>query len=113
MSLPIYIFSDTAVKVKPSTTTTLILEKAMNKEPLTRKEKDQIANILYGTFGSQGPIYKLHGWAWNMSSSLKRILVSRKYEPGTFYTYYAPDKTSLRKALGNDISEMIEAPERN
>ena len=106
-----YKFSKTAQSEKPDTAITRLLEGAMEGKSLNRLEKDTIASTLYGLFGSHGSTYKLMGWAWNMSSCLKRILVSFKYEPGTFNTYYAPDKTSLRGALrqgGTPISEMVE-----
>ena len=101
----------TAKETKPDTDTTRLLEKAQDGKALTREEKDKIANILYGTFGAQSSTYKLRGWAWPMHETLKRILVSFDYEPGIFHTYYAPDKTSLRKALSGSgsIHEMIEA----
>ena len=107
----IYKFSETAKSDKPNTTTTALLEKAMKTKRLTREEKNKIAEILYGAFSPHNTIYKLGGWAWNMRDYLKRILVSYKYEPGTFHTYYAPDKTSLRKVL-TSVSEMIEAPKK-
>ncbi len=90
-----------------------LLEKAFGDDPLTREEKDQIANILYGTFGSQSSDYKLSGWCWPMSRArqMRRILVSFRYERGTFRTYYAPDKTSLRAVL-SDVAEMVYAPRR-
>lgn len=102
-------FSKCAQEVKPVTSITLLLENAQAGRHLTREEKDKIADVLYGTFGSNGSTYKLGGWAWSMASSLKRILVSFIYEPQNFKVYYAPDKTSLRKALGFSIREMIEA----
>lgn len=102
-----YKFSKTARETKPSTVITNLLEKAQEKKPLTREEKNKIADILYGVSGAQSSTYKLLGWAWPMHDTLKRILVSFNYESRTFHTYYAPDKTSLRKILSS-INEMIE-----
>jgi hypothetical protein len=104
-----YKFSKTARDTKPNTEITQLLEKAQDGAKLTREEKDEIAKILYGTFGAQYSTYKLLGWAWNMDPYLKRILVSFTYEPNKFIAYYAPDKTSLRKVL-SPVSELIEAP---
>jgi len=106
--MSIYKFVPQARADKPVTEYTILLEKAQARMKLTREEKDKISNILYGVFGCHGPTYKLAGWAWAMSSSLKRILVSFTHDPGHFSTYYAPDKTSLRKVLSS-VSEMIEA----
>jgi len=109
----IYKFSATAVPVKPDTITTALLEKAMKTKQLTRTEKNKIAETLYNslynsTFSDHIAIYKISGWAWNMKRYLKRVLVSYTYDPNTYHTYYAPDKTSLRKVL-NSVYEMIEA----
>lgn len=92
----------------PKTPITELLDKAFSDTPLTREEKDRIAEILYGTCGSGGASYKLSGWQWFMppARQIKRILVSFNYERGTFRTYYAPDKTSLKKVLSN-VSEMV------
>jgi hypothetical protein len=92
---------------KPETDNTRLLEKVWSKVPLSREEKDRVASILYGTFSSHTSTYKLMGWAWVMSYSLKRILVSFTYDEGVFRTFYAPDKTSLRKVLSS-VAEMIE-----
>jgi hypothetical protein len=107
-----YKFSEMATETKPNTELISLFEKAaIAGNVLTRADKDQIACALYGLFGAQGPIYKLAGWAWPMDSCLPRILVRFNYEPRTFHTYYAPDKTSLRKCLAekSSILEMIYA----
>lgn len=106
-----YKFSNTATDTKPNTETTRLLEKAMSGSVLSRKEKDKVAEALYGLFGAQGPTYELHGWAWPMRIHLARTLVSFSYEPMLFHIYYAPDKTSLRKCLVDKhyILEMIYA----
>ena len=101
-----YVFSSCASKEKPDTEITRLLEKAMRYERLTRQEKDRIAEILYGTFGSHGSAYRLAGWVWYMASYLNRILVRFEHD-SEFYPYYAPDKTSLRRALYGKIAEMI------
>lgn len=103
-----YKFSECAQSVKPDNDITRLLEKAMRKEPLNREEKDRVGNLLYGTFGSQAGTYKLAGWAWNLRSCLRRILVQFRWGV-TFHPYYAPDKTALRKALTLPICEMIYA----
>ena len=95
------------VPPKPDNNRTRLLEKAQDKEPLTREEKDQIANILWGTFGANSSTYRLGGWAWPMSDCLQRILVQHTYDSG-FDVYYAPDKTSLRKVLDH-VREMVYA----
>lgn len=105
--MSIHKFCATAAAEKPVTSDTILLEKAMEGRVLTREEKDRVAEILYGSFGAMSSTYKLAGWAWPMSSSLKRILVSFTYA-NTFHPYYAPDKTSLRKVLSS-VDEMIEA----
>ncbi len=104
-----YKFVNWEVPPKPDTEITGLLEKAQDGEPLTRTEKDRIANVLYGIGGNHSATYKLHGWAWPMQNYFPRILVSFTYEPDKFKTYYAPDKTSLRKALFLPINEMIYA----
>ena len=104
-----YKFSKTATEVKPDTPTTRLLEKAQDGQHLTRTEKDEIARVLYGVFGNHGSTYKLGGWAWPMAGFLKCILVEFTYEFGTYKAYYAPDKTSLRKVLGQ-VSCMVEKP---
>ena len=105
--MSIYKFSSTAVQMKPVTPTTILLENAMSGSQLTREEKDKVAEILYGIMGS-GVVYKLAGWAWNMEECFPRILVKHKCDK-YFTPYYAPDKTSLRKALKQQIDEMIVA----
>lgn len=96
----------------PETENTKLLDKAFGDEPLTREEKDRIAQVLYGIFGANGPSYRLSGWCWPMSQAkqVKRILVSNRHEPDRFRAYYAPDKSSLRKAIKVDSpKEMIYA----
>lgn len=103
-----YKFSDTARREKPDNDRTKLLDKAMSQQKLTRREKDDIAGMLYGILGAMSSTYKLAGWAWPMHQVLPRILVSFTYEKGVFHSYYAPDKTSLRKVL-SDVSEMVYA----
>ena len=109
-----YKFASTATATKPDNNITRLLEKAIRKENLSREEKDKIANLLYGIWGSKGPIYRLAGWAWNMKDCLPRILVLFAWSDG-FHIFYAPDKTSLRKLLTETngvIVEMLYAPRR-
>lgn len=103
-----YKFSSCAREIKPDNELTRLLEKTQAGTVLTRDEKDRVANTLYGLFSSHGSTYKLAGWAWNMSMCLPRILVRFDYD-NYFSPYYAPDKTSLRKALLGPIREMIYA----
>ena len=103
--MEIYKFSKTASEKKPNTEITNLLERAMKKENLCREEKDRIVEVLYGTFGSQSHSYKLGGWKWNMSYCLKEYWVRFKY--GQIQSFYAPDKTSLRKVLKN-IDKIVE-----
>lgn len=99
-------FSTTAREVKPNTEYTCLLESYGERE-LSRQEKNQIAAIT-ACRGS----YKLLGWEWPMWTVLPRFLVSMNYDTGTFHTYYAPDKTSLRLFLRSGVKEIITAPER-
>ena len=109
-----YKFASTATATKPDNDITRLLEKAIRKEKLSREEKDRIANILYGLFSGYGATYRLAGWAWYMADCLPRILVSNTWSPQQFDAYYAPDKTSLRKALRGllPVNEMIYADRR-
>jgi len=106
-----YKFCDTATETKPDTATTRLLEKVLGGSVLSRTEADNVAEILYGIFSPHSNTYRLLGWAWPMACCLPRILVGFGYEPGVFRTYYAPDKTSLRKAITDRhrILEMIYA----
>lgn len=105
-----YRFSPNATANPPEGNHIDLLDKAFTDQPLTREEKDGIADWLYGTFGAHGPTYKLSGWAWPMAQArqLRRVLVSFKDSPDTFHAYFVPDKTSLRRALNrSDIVEML------
>lgn len=82
------------------------LDKAANGEQLNRKEKDLCASLLYGTCSQFDPVYRLLGWAWDFRLVFPRILV-KQYD--RWSEYYAPDKTSLRKALVGRIIEMVVA----
>lgn len=107
-----YKFVTWDVPPKPDNEITRLLEKAQRKELLSRQERDRVAELLYGLFGGHGPIYKLAGWAWDMSTHLPRILVSFRWDGGRFESYYAPDKTALRKALPYPVREMVYASRR-
>lgn len=88
--------------VPPETETTRLFDKAFGDEPLTREEMDAIAERMYGTSGC-GSDYKLAGWCWPLfrAKQISRFLVGWKYNSGRFYTYYAPDRKSLRKAISS------------
>ena len=105
-----FAFNANVNKIPPVNDWTILLDKAFTDEPLSREEKNKIADILWGTFGAQSSCYKSMGWMWDMSEAkqVKRILVSFTYDTGVFRTYYAPDKTSLRSVLSN-VSEMFYA----
>jgi len=103
-----YKFSPTASDKKPDTDITRLLE-AVGTRELTRQEKDRIAYVLYGPGTAGGGTYKLSGWMWPMVNDLPRILVRFDHTPSEFWIYYAPDKTSLRRALRTKILEMIQA----
>lgn len=109
-----YQFAKTAIAFPPETDTTALMNKAFKDAPLTRAEKDTIAERLYGVCGMGESTYRSRGWAWPMSQAkqMRRILVAFRYESGTFRTYYAADKTALRNALSvpSQIDEMIYAP---
>jgi hypothetical protein len=101
-----YKFSTSAREKKPENTITALIEKAMDFQPLSRQEKDKIADICYGVFGSQFAGYKFLGWRWDLKDCLKRFVVH--FKSGDLAFYYAPDKTSLRKVISN-IREIIAA----
>lgn len=102
-----FAFHSNVPKTPPKNEITELLDKAFTDEPLTRQEKDRIAEILYGLFGANSSTYKLAGWAWPMAYArqIRRILVKFRYGP--WVEYYAPDKTSLRRALP-DQSQIVE-----
>ena len=98
----VYKFSERGPKQKPCVP---ILDKLMSDVELTRTEKNQVADKLYGTFSQHSSSFNYHGWRWVCHPHLKRILVRHRWSG--WQEYYAPDKTSLRQALGGDpIMEM-------
>ena len=101
-----YKFSETATTKKPDNDNTRLLEKAMDFKPLSRKEKDRIAEICYGTFGSHFAGLRLMGWEWDLHDCLQKFVVEFTY--GHLQYFHAPDKTSLRKVLSN-IERIIKA----
>lgn len=82
-----------------------VKERLLNGQKLTREEKDWLADKLAVGHGS----IKLQGWSFDFYSLLKRFIV-RYYD--SWYSYYAPDKTSLRRALGSGVKEIYEIPNR-
>lgn len=80
--------------------------KAWKGKKLTRQEKDTIADNLYGIWGQQSATYKLGGFLAPFYNVLNKYIV--KYKHGHLQEYYAPDKTSLRKALSGGIAYIIE-----
>ena len=103
-----YPFNERADKQRPLTDITELLEAYGDRE-LTREEKDKIALILYGVLGANSSSYRIHAWEWPMHEVLPRMLVRFSYSPSEFHIYFAPDKTSLRKALTDPILEIIQA----
>lgn len=102
-------FHSNVSKTPPKNEITELLDKAFTDEPLTRQEKDRIAEIPYGLFGANSSTYKLVGWAWPMAKArqMRRVLVKFRHDPGCWIEYWAPDKTSLRRALP-DHSQIVE-----
>ena len=93
----VYKFSETATDVKPDTEITRFLEKVMQGGAFSRQEKDRLTEILYDTFGCRDTTYKLMGWAWPMREHLQEFIVDSRYYG--LKSYWALDKTSLRKSL--------------
>ena len=100
-----YKFSKCAANQKPDTDTTRFIEKVQTGACLSRNGKDRIAKICYGIFGSGFAGYKLHGWLWNIDKVLNEYIVEFSY--GSFQSYYAPDRTSLRKAISSYAVKRI------
>ena len=92
-------FSNMAQPHKPDTAITKFVEHVQSGAVLSRDEKNKIAGICYGTFGSGFAGYKIAGWQWTLRGVLNEYIVEFKY--GRFQAYFTPDKTSLRKALSN------------
>lgn len=99
-------YEDGRTDVKPDTEITRLLERAASGARLARTEKDRVASVLYGLFGSQSSTYKLGGWAWPMGACLPRFLVKLRHYG--WVERYAPDKTSLRRAV-RGVLEIVEA----
>src|SRR5512143_1175792 len=70
-----------------------------NGETPTRDEKDYIADKLYGLFSNNRSSYKFMGYCAPFYEVLPRILVKIRHIG--WEEFHAPDKTSLRKALGS------------
>ena len=78
--------------------------KVLNKERLTREEKNALFNRLATCSYSKVGI-ALGGWMFNFSEVLKTYYV--KFTYGHIQEYYAPDKTSIRMNLSN-IRRIVE-----
>lgn len=85
-----------------------LYRKSKSGAKLTREEKDTIAECLYGVFGAQGSTYRAGGFAAPFHDHLPRFIVQDRYKSGAWRTYYAPDVTSLRRAL-RTREEIIQA----
>lgn len=99
-----YKFSECARPTKPQNKITDLFEKCIAGQSLTRIEKDRIAELCYSTFGSQFAGYKLAGWKWTLYDCFPEFIVEFTY--GCLQSYFAPDKTSLRKCL-HSIKRII------
>ena len=80
--------------------------KCMNGEKLTREEKDWLARELSVTSYWRSAL-ALMGWMFDFRDYLNRYIVCQ-YDH--WQTYYAPDRTSLRRALYGRIQELHELP---
>ena len=100
-----YKFIETAREVKPVTEITSLLERCEQGEKLSRSEKNKIATIFYGIFGSQFPGYRLAGWCWTLSDCLPEFIVEFTY--GGFQSFRAYDKTALRASGLSNIKRII------
>ena len=80
--------------------------KCMKGERLTREEKNWLAEKLSTSMYGRTAI-ALMGWMFSFYNYTNRYLV-RQY--GQWTEYYAPDRTSLRKALYGRIQEIHELP---
>lgn len=107
---------DGVPEIPPETDITKLIHKADGDVPLTREEKDKLADVCYGLFANGNPTYRLMGWAFSVYGlkQIRRVLVSTSGQLDKFQAYYVPDKTSLRKTLksiGRIANEMIYADE--
>ncbi len=96
------------VGAKPCSKRTELFEKAGRGEALNREEKDLLACYCYGLFGSTFAGVRLGGWIWSISENLQEYIVESK--DGVLSSYFAADKTSLRKALrevGTTITRIM------
>jgi hypothetical protein len=73
-----------------NTTMYKLHEKLEKEEALTREEKDKLF-----FFGSDGPVYKHMGYAYNFRQWLKKFYVEDIY--GHISKAYAYDRTALRR----------------
>ena len=80
--------------------------KCINGTKLNREEKDWLAYHLSHSFNGRSAI-ALMGWMFDFYAYMHRYIV-RQY--GQWTTYYAPDRTSLRRALYGRIQELHELP---
>ena len=103
-----YKFTET-MHPKPSTIRTRLFEKAEHGQELSREEKDRLADYCYGVFGSGFSGMKLGGWCWSVSRHLQEYIVEQH---GNLQSYFAPDKTSLRRALHGTITRIIQVTEK-
>lgn len=71
--------------------------KLLNGEPLTREEKDRLAEEL--SVSQSKASLKLLGWRFTFINLLNEYWV--EFTNGDIHRYYAPDKTSLRKCLSH------------
>lgn len=79
-----------------------MMEKINNGERLTREEKNRLAERL---MPYKGTIHQ-GGYCFDFRQSVRYFII-KQY--GQWSEYYAPDKTSLRKAIYGRIDRIVEA----
>lgn len=85
-----------------------IKNKLINKEKITREEKDYITReIKSSRYGRNYIGVPLMGWMFSFRQFMKRYVV-KQYD--SWYEVYGFDKTSVRFAQGNGITEIYEIP---
>lgn len=97
---------------RPSCQAFDLYDKLLAGKALSRQEKDRVAELLYGIGSSHSCWYKCGGFLAPFDQVLPRYLVLARW--GGWRAYWAPDKTSLRKALtgqGDPIVEIHELPQ--
>jgi hypothetical protein len=79
-------------------------QKCMNGEKLSREEKNWISEKVFHNAFSKHSI-PLQGWLFGFKDFLKRYIINQY---GSWFEYYAFDKTALRHVVCGRIDEIIE-----